>query len=409
MHIIDNLKLGIGYPTRPSGQAGGSMLESEEIRGRWRVGRQGTVGDLRSEISQLKFWREKYTRKYATAKDRIAELEDRIEDMSKAHLVILKNQDRLIQGMEDELARTKELLAARSTELSGAQAFLSTTDGLSESEVLGIVRDLNENIFQVAAALTEEWEKYIPSEPGQITQEAVDPFSQLHGPTLVCQVLERDPASVTFLLQSCLCYIVTEIAASWRGEDSEELGYTYQHLCATGGFKHRLRSAIETHNSRIPEGQAVSARWRALTHTNLHERSPPSKLIVNNVAQILWLTGSFSSIESSVDFVTKVASGGLETIGRLAIRLESAFMVDISSSDMYLLFGTPCTEFDDATMAREFEPDKAFASGSRKDKVAGTTEVGVEKILYGRKDEGTRMDVLLKAKVVVDGDLVLGS
>ena len=41
------------------------------------------------------------------------------------------------------------LLATRSAEPSGAQAPLSTTDRLSEVEVLSIVHDLNENIFQV--------------------------------------------------------------------------------------------------------------------------------------------------------------------------------------------------------------------------------------------------------------------
>lgn len=129
-------------------------------------------------------------------------------------------------------------------------------------------------------------------------------------------------------------------------------------------------------------------------------------LIVQEVGKVLWITGSFSSSQSADDFVKEVASSGIETIHRLSMRLESAFMVDISSSDMYLLFGNPRTDFDDATMTREFESDKS-STRRRKDKVAGTTEVGVEKNVCGKKGEGVRTEVLLRAKVVLEGDLTV--
>lgn len=99
---------------------------------------------------------------------------------------------------------------------------------------------------------------------------------------------------------------------------------------------------------------------------------------------------------------------GIETIARLAMRLESVFMVDIASSDMYLLFATPGAEFDDTKMAKEFESSKASTRIRKgKDKVAGTTEVGVEKYVCGKKGEGLRVQVLSKAKVVLEGDLVV--
>jgi hypothetical protein len=89
---------------------------------------------------------------------------------------------RRIQGLEERLKETEELLATRSAELSGAQTFLSTTDRLSEVEVLSIVRDLNENIFQVAVNLTEEWEKLDP--PQATGQMDADPASGSHFRTL---------------------------------------------------------------------------------------------------------------------------------------------------------------------------------------------------------------------------------
>jgi len=62
-------------------------------------------------------------------------------------------------------------MAMRAAELAGAQAFLSTTGRLSDAEVLGIVRDVSENIYQTAVKLAEEWEilessrSWLPSIP----------------------------------------------------------------------------------------------------------------------------------------------------------------------------------------------------------------------------------------------------
>jgi hypothetical protein len=154
--------------------------------------------------------------------------------------------------VEDELARAKELLSARTKELSGAQSFLSTTDRLSEAEVLGIVRDLNENVFQVAANLTEEWEKLALAGSTRFTihEKSFVHFLQFYGPTLVDRAYQWDPAAVTYLVQSCLCYFAMEITSSWRrGHDVGELkilGSVYERLSASGKYSsHAAASEIQ--------------------------------------------------------------------------------------------------------------------------------------------------------------------
>ena len=127
--------------------------------------------------------------------------------------------------------------------------------------------------------------------------------------------------------------------------------------------------------------------------------------IVHHLADVFWITGSFPSTQDSFDFVKAKAFNGIETVNRLAARLESLFMADITSSDMCLLFETPRTDFEDTRMAREYESSEAFIPG-RQNKVAGTTEVGVERSVYGARGEGRRTEVLLKAKVVLEKDLV---
>jgi len=279
-------------------------------------------------------------------------------------------------------------LAIRSTELAGARSFLSTTDPISETDVLGIVRDLNENIFQIAANLTEEWEKLGPSQASgfAVTKRDIDPFSRLYGPVLIQSALDRDHAAVTFLVQSCLCYLATKFTSHWRHDQGlTMLGSVYETLSAS-------------------EGQAISARWKSLTHNYLSHPPPHSTLIMQHVADILWITGSFSSPRRSFDFVKGVALKGIETIDRLVLRLGSAFMEDVASSDMSLLFETPQTIFDKTRMINESGSNAVFSPG-RWDRVAGTTEVGVRKSLCGGQGEDRRTEVLLKARVILEKDI----
>lgn len=250
MHLSPE-ELSIGSQGPLQALTAGGMVESKEVRvSRWRTTenqeerQKAKIDSQKVEILKLKGLREWYTKKYKRAKGRIAELEGEVEEASKAHQEALEKRDRHIQEMTDRLTRTEELLAVKSAELTVAQSFLSTTDHLSEAEVLGIVRDLNENVFQVAANLAEEWEKLGSSRAGRstISQDEVDVFSQFYGPALIQSVLNRDSAAVSFLVQSCLCYVATEITSSWdRDQQPAILGPLYQRLSTSGEYTSRGR------------------------------------------------------------------------------------------------------------------------------------------------------------------------
>ena len=80
-------------------------------------------------------------------------------------------------------------------------------------------------------------------------------------------------------------------------------------------------------------------------------------------------------------------------------------MVEVISSNMYLLAEASDSVFDDARMIDEYGSDGASTPG-RQDRVAGTTEVGVGKSVCGGSGEGRRVEVLLKTKVVLEKDVV---
>jgi len=78
-------------------------------------------------------------------------------------------------------------------------------------------------------------------------------------------------------------------------------------------------------------------------------------------------------------------------------------MVDITSCNMALLFEAPNTMFNEARMTNGFGSDSGFKPG---DRIAGTTEVGVEKRICGGPGETGRVEILLKPKVVLERDVV---
>jgi hypothetical protein len=382
-------------PEKGEERRGDSAMNEETQRLRREIDK------YKGDIHRLERSEERLRAKCGRRDNRIEELEQKIAGMRSSWAETVEAEAGKARTMQKRLKQTEELLGTRTAELSGAQAFLSTADRLSEMEVLSIVRDLNENIFQVAVSLTEEWEKL---EPSQATgQTNPDPTPQPRVIVLVRLARNRDLMGLTYLLQLHLCYQAMKMTSSWaRNPDLGALKQVYQSLSASG--EHHIIDRVVC-NLRIIEGQAISARWRSLTHTYLSTPPLDSTLIVELLAGLLDETGLFSSHEKSSEFVRTVALERIESMIRTAKRLESAFMVDITSSNMALLFENPGTLLDEARMINEFGPDSAFKPG-RGDKIAGTTEVGVEKNIRGGPGEARRAEILLKPRVVLERDAV---
>jgi len=222
----------------PSGSEG-SRKEAEErvdaVRSEERQ-LEGKIKDLEwwverqeADMGRMRRKEEQLVRECGHRGNRIQELEHTVglyqEDAQRRNQYIL--------AMEERLKRTEELLATRSAELAGTNAFLSTTDRLSEAEVFGFVRDLNETIYQVAVDLTEEWEK-LESSRATNPMDA-DPASQPYGPVLVQLTRNRDSMGLTLLLQSCLCSQMVSMTSSWGYyREFAVLESIHQHLSASG-------------------------------------------------------------------------------------------------------------------------------------------------------------------------------
>ena len=134
----------------------------------------------------------------------------------------------------------------------------------------------------------------------------------------------------------------------------------------------------------------------------LPPRPPPDPaLLVDESANVLGHTGSFTSAQQSFDFVRVTALEGIESIARLTQRLVSVFMVEVTSSDMSLLFAAPGTVFNGVGMANELGSG-GYSTPGRRDRVVGTTEVGGGKGVCGGRGESGRVGIILKTKVVLE-------
>ena len=230
---------------------------------------KGELARTKDELARTKVELAK-ANELSTSTTRATELGERL----KGELARTKDE---LARTKVELEKTSELSMARSRELAKAQTFLSTTDRISEAEVLGIVRDLNENIIKIAANLTNEWGRLRSPQPNSrtiFTKQELDALMQLHGRTLVHRVRNRDPPAVAFLVQSCLCYAVTQITLGWRRDLSDErpwrLGSIYKRLITDG--KHTSHAAIEVilmhQYQRDRQSRLGGGHWLKVTSPN---------------------------------------------------------------------------------------------------------------------------------------------
>ena len=215
------------------------LREAEEIlKGRVERG-EIAISKLDYNLEKMRnSWQEaeeKLKGKLESREDKISKLDHNLEEMRSSWQEAEHVRARQAQGMQEQLKRIEELLTTKPAELFEERAFLSTADRLSEMEVLSIVRELNENIYQVAACLTEGWMEMESSKPPDKAE--LDLTSQQRLPTLVQLARNRDLTGLTFLIQLHLCYYATKMTSSWaHDKDFVLIKDIYQRLSASGEY-----------------------------------------------------------------------------------------------------------------------------------------------------------------------------
>ena len=110
---------------------------------------------LRDEKAQL-LERESTAREDAAAKERDAQQKiGELQARSRRQEEEIRNLKEKVRCAEEKNSQTTNLLQVRTADLKGAEAFLTTADQYSGSDIINMVNLLNAEIFQAAAYIAE--------------------------------------------------------------------------------------------------------------------------------------------------------------------------------------------------------------------------------------------------------------
>ncbi|KAI5991785.1 hypothetical protein EDC04DRAFT_2587261 [Pisolithus marmoratus] len=295
------------------------------------------------------------------------------------------------------------LLDDRTSELKGAQSFLTTADAFSGTEVLNTLQRLNSEILQHTAFIAESMiESYMPDKVPVQTEE------QMAGANRVTGVIGRaivhflgakkhkdDPILVQIAFQAYFAHVLQWIARAWNIAGDET--------------QNRLIDQIYE-RVRDTEAQAISGRWRALTRANVPRRqrdelqltSLLTTKVLSGLADILLVAGCNASQTELVKALSSKFSEKVSFLVTLAVRVNKIVGEDVTSGDLEVLTVPPASLFDPASMEDVYN-EAASGAGAR---VLCTTDLGLRKRVRvsttGEKEKQWAVTILLKPKVALE-------
>ena len=189
-------------------------------------------------------------------KKRLAGTQKDLDDMEKKNRTLVdqtRNLGAQNQELEGELKRTKaeqrdsiELLRIRTSELKGAQAFLTKADVLSGAEVIKLVEALNGEIMQTAAVMAEAFtieQKKIDGKDGdsedmgKVYARASEVVGYRMAELLRTSEHHEDPILIQMGLQTAMAGYTQWVISSWcfeSPEDERMLSEVYARVRETG-------------------------------------------------------------------------------------------------------------------------------------------------------------------------------
>ena len=217
--------------------------QSEELE---RLDRriQTLAGEKDDLLKSANIERERVAQEQMEAKKQIRELQGKNQKLGE-ELNILKGT---LRGVQDKHLHTVKLLEERTADLKGAQAFLTTVDRYAGAEIMKMVEELNAEIFQGAALVSEllgEGNTFEVDERkrrnGQLTRGERDYLTRFIGSNLAehlstkSKQLQVDPfplqLAVQAILTSWCVYMANNFYPGPAGSDLKEI---YRRIWESG-------------------------------------------------------------------------------------------------------------------------------------------------------------------------------
>ncbi|KAL1752848.1 hypothetical protein FB107DRAFT_219082 [Schizophyllum commune] len=259
-----------------------------------------------------------------------------------------------------ELARARQLLQARTEELAVLQGVLGPVDRLSERDIVRKVEELNEEVFQLSALMSDGLE-YAAGENTERISQANKAVHDRRGLVVYNALKVGDDA----LRQAAVQVALQATACSWSG-------------------------SVVRRWSLDANEKAVSARWKSVTRRSIREaegvkdeglRAGFHAMMQTIVDASGYRVGSSSASTSAID-------EGIEAVLRLSIALRDDICA-VTSTELESWLPRPDEFYDDATMETDDEQPETAA-----------VACGISLGLF-RTAERSETHTLLKPKVVL--------
>ena len=185
------------------------------------------------------------------------------------------NEVHKLRSSYAELANSVRTLESSGEELRSLKSFLTKTDEYSGQQIIQAVHDLNTEILQLAAAVSEEFPLSRRS-PGLWKESHCEFIREAIGDGMLALLRdvdhEDDPTVVQLAIQAwevwCCRQVLDSFCAGVSPEVDRFLNDVFREMQSFGKpfpsiARHVHRTDFRNH---APEPQATTSRWRTLTH-----------------------------------------------------------------------------------------------------------------------------------------------
>lgn len=359
-------------------------------------------------------------------RDELRAHESRLEAQGEA----LKQQ---ITQLERDLAytgkkqrETNNLLQRRTTELRDAEAYLTLIDDVADSEVVQIIEQLNGQIFQSAAAISDATEFTYDGPHDTAVWQAARARLELTcflGADLLASLssttLAQNSELVQLALQAGMAEYTQRLGNSWDVNavgDTTTIGDIYLKIRERGSFLYLVRE-LGAENGTEP--QAVAGRWRILGRTYMkllrEGTEDPTRVLFETlstmVTDVLLVCGARGSRETVSKVVAREFEGDLQGVLKLALQFHRTAGERVVSCDFVILHAKPGAAFETTSM-QDVGVITQSAMPPPPTNVLCTTDLGllVQKTSGGAKRSQSQpivvqTAVLVKCKVVMVPDM----
>ncbi|KAK2464378.1 hypothetical protein APHAL10511_003525 [Amanita phalloides] len=308
-----------------------------------------------------------------------------------------KRMQEQVKDLQDEVARLQQKLQVQNRKpvVSVNSYSTHTADGASGADVIGAVQHLNEEIFQFAALLADEYQ--------ELREE--------------CRKLSWEDTTMRDM-ENTFGYTIAKFVsrAKKKGEHSwiEHALQTCIISCCMGSltslnppYKGFKSSVDDLYNAiRSAEDQGVSGKWRSLACRHGLKRAKEKAKLLGRAISFLCEALGWAPWHPQSQHID-----ALESIISKTISLREMIYTEVLSGDIVVTFPEPGTPFDPGTMQIN-DSRNEHAKPTTGEPIICTTDMGLTKYVMekshssdGKLKNRDHKTVILKAKVALRDSL----